>query len=407
MRTIHRAARRCEACRARSYAAPLSVGASRRVQVAVRHLYVHVPFCARRCTYCDFAIAVRSRVPVDEYVGALERELTVRRGPPPAPGARPSIDTLYFGGGTPSRLGGRGVARAIEVVARWFTWDAAAEVTLEANPDDVTPERARAWRAAGVTRASLGSQTFDAAALAWMRRTHAVDQVPRAVEAFREAGITDLSLDLIFALPDAVARDWPGDVARALSLAPTHLSLYGLTVEAGTPLGRWAARGAVAEADEERYVDEFMAAHAQMGAAGYEHYEVSNFARPGHRARHNSAYWSGVPYLGVGPSAHGFDGVVRRWNAPAYAAWVRALADGRDPMAGAETLDGDARSAESVYLGLRTTGGLALVEGEAARTAAWREAGWAALDGDRLRLTPSGWLRLDALAADLTSFRSR
>ena len=372
-----------------------------------RHVYVHVPFCARRCAYCDFAIAVRAHVPVGEYVDALERELTVRLGTAPPPDARPRIDTLYFGGGTPSRLGGAGVARATETLSRWFAWDDAAEVTLEVNPDDVTPDAARAWRAAGVTRASIGSQTFDPAALAWMRRGHSAEQVERAVADLRAADIHELSLDLIFALPDAVTRDWPADVGRALALAPTHLSLYGLTVEPGTPLGRWTARGDVREADEERYADEFTAAHALLTAAGYEHYEVSNFARPGRRARHNSAYWRRVPYLGLGPSAHGFDGRRRRWNASAYAEWARTVSAGRDPMAGDEAIDGDAAAAEMVYLGLRTRDGLVLASGEAERTGRWVDAGWGELDGDRLRLTAAGWLRLDSLAADLTAFRSR
>lgn len=374
---------------------------------APRHVYVHVPFCARRCSYCDFAIAVRARVPVDEYVTALARELTIRLGPAPPHEARPSIDTLYFGGGTPSRLGGEGVAEAVATLARWFAWDAAAEVTLEANPDDVTPDAARVWRAAGVTRASLGSQTFDAAALAWMRRAHGPDQVERAAETLRASGIADLSLDLIFALPDAITRDWPGDIARALALAPTHVSLYGLTVEPHTPLGRWHARGDVAEAGEDRYADEFLAAHALLGAAGFEHYEVSNFARPGHRARHNSAYWRGVPYLGLGPSAHGFDGARRRWNAAAYAEWVRRLADGSDPIEGDEPIDADARWAEAVYLGLRTADGLAVYPEERSRVQRWVDAGWGTVEGDCLRLTAAGWLRLDALAADLTAFRSR
>ena len=372
-----------------------------------RHIYVHVPFCARRCAYCDFAIAVRAHVPVDEYVDALERELTVRLGTAPAPDGRPPIDTLYFGGGTPSRLGGAGVARAAETLSRWFAWDDAAEVTLEVNPDDVTPDAARAWRAAGVTRASIGSQTFDPAALAWMRRGHSAEQVERAAADLRASGIDELSLDLIFALPDAVTRDWPADLGRALALAPTHLSLYGLTVEPGTPLGRWTARGDVREADEDRYADEFTAAHALLTAAGYEHYEVSNFARPGRRARHNSAYWRGVPYLGLGPSAHGFDGRRRRWNASAYAEWARTVAAGQDPIAGDEAIDGDAAAAEMVYLGLRTRDGLVLASGEAERTGRWVDAGWGELDGDRLRLTAAGWLRLDSLAADLTAFRSR
>ncbi|MDF1502203.1 radical SAM family heme chaperone HemW [Roseisolibacter sp. H3M3-2] len=372
-----------------------------------RHVYVHVPFCARRCAYCDFAIAVRPRVPVEEYLRALEGELTLRLGAAPTPERRPSVDTLYLGGGTPSRLGGAGAAAAVGLVGRWFRLADGAEVTLEVNPDDVTDEAVAAWRAGGINRVSLGGQTFDPAALAWMHRTHDAGQIERAVATLRAGGIDDLSLDLIFALPASVPRDWAADVARALALAPTHLSLYGLTVEPGTPLGRWAERGDVTEADEDRYAAEFLHAHDALTSAGFEHYEVSNFARPGHRARHNSAYWSGAPYLGLGPSAHGYDGAERRWNVSAYAAWVRAVAEGRDPVEGAEALDPAMRSAESVYLGLRTVDGLTLVDADVARTARWESEGWAERVGDRLRLTAPGWLRLDALAADLTVARSR
>ena len=192
-----------------------------------------------------------------------------------------------------------------------------------------------------------------------------------------------------------------------LALAPSHLSLYGLTIEPHTPLGRWRDRGAVTEADEDRYAEEFLRAHAAMGAAGLEHYEVSSFARPGRRSRHNASYWSGVPYLGLGPSAHGFDGTARRWNVASWVAWSRALADGTDPVAGSERIDEGARTAESVYLGLRTREGLAIRPDELERVARWTEAGWGAVADGRLRLSPLGWLRLDALAADLTVARSR
>ncbi|AHG91007.1 oxygen-independent coproporphyrinogen III oxidase [Gemmatirosa kalamazoonensis] len=375
-------------------------------RVPARHVYVHVPFCARRCSYCDFAIAVRRVVPVNEYVDALRKELAVRFGEPAHAGLEP-LDTLYLGGGTPSRLGGAGVAAALDAVRDWFPLAPDAEVTIEANPDDVSADAARAWRDAGVNRVSLGSQSFDRDVLRWMHRTHDVEQVGRAVDALRGAGIGNLSLDLIFAVPTALERDWDRDLAHALALAPDHLSLYGLTIEPGTPLGRWHERGTVAEADEDRYADEFLRAHETMGAAGFEHYEVSNFGRPGRRSRHNSSYWRGVPYVGLGPAAHGFDGGVRRWNAAAYAEWVRQLETGCDPVAGQEQLQPADRAAESVYLGLRTTDGLVLEPGEAARVAPWIDQGWATLDGARLRLTAAGWLRLDALAADLTVLRSR
>lgn len=372
-----------------------------------RHLYVHVPFCARRCAYCDFSIAVRTRLPVDDYLDGLAGELTLRLGAPPPSAARAVADTIYFGGGTPSRLGGEGIARALSLLQRWVQPAPGAEVTVEANPDDVEPVAVAAWRAAGVNRLSLGGQTFSPPALAWMRRTHTVDQIERAVATARAGGIVDLSLDLIFALPAGVERDWGADVARALHLAPTHLSLYGLTVEPGTPLGRWTARGEVSEADEERYAREFLHAHDALAAAGYDHYEVSNFARPGYRARHNGSYWSGVPYLGVGPAAHGFDGERRRWNLGPYAAWLDAVRAGRDPEEGSEQRDASARQAEEVYLGLRTSDGLLLAPGEEDRVDRWVRAGWAVVDRKRLRLTAAGWLRLDALAADLTAHRSR
>jgi oxygen-independent coproporphyrinogen-3 oxidase len=373
-------------------------------RIVTRHLYVHVPFCARRCSYCDFSIAVRREVPVDEYLSALEAELRTRFGPQPVG----EVDTIYFGGGTPSRLGGEGLARAVALVERWFPRAPDAEVTAEANPEDVSAESAAAWRAAGIVRLSLGSQSFDDRALAWMHRTHDSAAVVRAVETARTAGIDDLSLDLIFALPEALERDFAADVERLLALRPDHVSLYGLTVEPGTPLGRWVSRGQTLEQPEEGYASDFLAAHRLLTGAGFEHYEVSNYARTGHRARHNSAYWTGAPYVGLGPSAHGFDGVERRWNARGYAEWrERAMAEA-DPIGGSELLTTENRLAEQVYLGLRTDRGLQMVASDEPVVAPWLAAGWVAIDpAGRMRCTPEGWLRLDALAATLTHRRSR
>lgn len=370
--------------------------------VPPRHVYVHVPFCARRCSYCDFAIAVRRVVPVREYVDALAAELELRWGR--APGWE--LDTLYFGGGTPSRLGA-GLGEAVATVRRHATLASGAEVTAEANPEDVTPEAVAAWTVAGVNRLSLGAQSFDDRALEWMHRVHPAEQIRRAVGIAREGGITNFSIDLIFALPAVLDRSWERDLDEALALEPPHVSLYGLTVEPRTPLGRWVERGSVTEAVEERYEAEFLRAHERLAAAGYEHYEVSNYARPGYRSRHNSSYWSGVPYAGLGPSAHEFDGVSRRWNVAAYADWVRRLREDVDPVEGSELLTAENRQAEAVYLGLRTSDGLPLREDEAAVVAPWVAAGWGTVDAGRLRLTPVGWLRLDSLAASLTARRSR
>jgi oxygen-independent coproporphyrinogen-3 oxidase len=361
--------------------------------MTTRHVYVHVPFCARRCSYCDFAIAVRRQVPVDEFIEALEIELGMRE-----PG---SVDTIYFGGGTPSLLGAEGVARALDAVRPRHTPEAGAEVTLEANPEDVTPANARAWLAAGINRLSIGTQSFDDRVLRWMHRVHDAATARRAVGIAREAGFHNVSLDLIFALPVDLERDWKRDLDIALELRPDHLSLYGLTVEPATPLARWRDRGAVAEAPDERYESEFLAAHAAALAEGYDHYEVSNFALSGHSSRHNQAYWQGVAYHGYGPSAHRFDGTERAWNQRAYTNWVRCLNRGEDPTEGSEVLTPEQRELETIYLGLRTRTGVSIPV-EDAQTVAWEQAGWAESADDRVRLTPLGWLRLDALVNSLT-----
>ena len=358
--------------------------------------------------YCDFSIAVRRVVPVDEFVTAVAGELDLRF----SADQRTEAQTLYFGGGTPSRLGGEGVARLIHEIRRRMRIADGAEVTVEANPEDVSADVVRVWRAAGVNRLSLGSQSFDDDVLAWMHRTHDAGAIARAVDTARREGIDNISLDLIFAVPERRPGSWERDVARALELEPSHISLYGLTIEPHTVLGRRQKRGELAESPEEAYEQEFLHAHDTLGDAGFEHYEVSNFARSGGgggaRSRHNSAYWSGQHYAGLGPSAHEFDGDTRRWNLAPYGDWLSAVESARDPIGGSEELTPENRQAEAVYLGLRTIDGLSVSEEEVARIAVWAEAGWATIDSDRrVRLTARGWLRLDALAADLTLFRSR
>jgi oxygen-independent coproporphyrinogen-3 oxidase len=361
------------------------------------HLYVHVPFCARRCSYCDFAIAVRREVPSERFADLVLGEWRARQDDP-ALAVGGALRTVYFGGGTPSRLAPGALARLLEGFRSLRPLADGAEVTLEANPEDVTPENAHAWRRAGVTRVSLGAQSFSPEVLAWMHRTHDAPAIARAVHMLRESGIDDVSLDLIFALPDALPRDWGADLDAALALQPTHLSLYGLTVEPQTPLGRWTARGEVLPAPEGRWAAEFLQAHDRLTAAGFEHYEVSNYASAGRRARHNSAYWRRAPFLGLGPSAHSGAGARRCWNLPAWAAYAAAVGDGRSPEASAELLSPEQVALEERYLGLRTIEGLRGVELPSA-AGAWVGAGWAEWQEGGLRLTPEGWLRLDALAA--------
>jgi oxygen-independent coproporphyrinogen-3 oxidase len=372
----------------------------------VRHLYVHVPFCARRCSYCDFSIAVRATTPVDEYVTALRSELNGLRGH--FDGS--ILETVYLGGGTPSRLGGVGVADVLASVREHTQIATGAEITIEANPDDVHDLAVAHWTAAGVNRVSLGSQSFDDEALKWMHRTHDASQIGIAVETLRRGGIQNTSLDLIFALAPHLNRSWERDLDSALALEPSHVSLYGLTVEAQTPIARWADRGSIVQGSEEAYEEEFLRAHTTMATAGFEHYEVSNFARPGFASRHNSAYWTGASYAGVGPSAHSFDGAVRRWNVSAYSEWIGRLQRGEQVLAGEEFLTGENRDAEDVYLGLRTQRGLMVARDQLPTIRTWVAAGWAVVDDSlakpRVRLTPTGWLRLDSLAADLAARRT-
>jgi oxygen-independent coproporphyrinogen-3 oxidase len=319
------------------------------------------------------------------------------------------LETLYLGGGTPSLLPPDAIAALLRDLTQTIRNPQSAirnavEVTLEANPEDVTPSNARAWRSAGVNRVSLGAQSFDDRVLKWMHRSHDAARIGAAVHALRGAGIENISLDLIFALPDELARDWERDLEMAVALHPTHLSLYGLTVEPRTPLDRWISRGATSLPADDRYAEEYLFAHSRLTAAGYQFYEVSNAARDGYRSRHNSAYWSGRPYLGLGPAAHSFDGRTRRWNLSAWEAYRRAIAEGRSPVESEEVLTEEQREMERMYLALRTIEGLPLTAPYRPLpplTAQWVAQGWVESTNHALRCTPEGWLRLDSLVNEL------
>src|SRR5436190_11298611 len=378
----------------------------------MRHVYLHVPFCRRRCSYCDFSIAVRKRIPAREYVDAVLRELTLLGVTDPGrkPGETEDVglETIYLGGGTPSLLPPEALSALLTSVLDAFRATSlrdAVEVTIEANPEDVTLEHATAWRNAGINRVSLGAQSFDDNVLKWMHRAHDATRIGDAVRALRAAGFDNISLDLIFALPAELRRDWARDLDLACSLLPAHLSLYGLTVEERTPLARWISRGAARPSEDDRYADEYLLAHMRLAACGYRFYEVSNAERDDHRSRHNSAYWSGRAYGGLGPAAHSFDGAMRRWNVSAWEAYRRAVAAGRSPVASQEVLTDEQRELERVYLALRTDAGLDVATRYRplpTSTALWLERGWVQVRNDRLVCTPEGWLRLDALARDLT-----
>ncbi len=366
------------------------------------HLYLHVPFCLRQCSYCDFAVTVDREPPAAAWLDAVETELELRIRM--AGWERLRFRTIYVGGGTPSTLPPAAIGELRRRVERHADIDAEVEWTVEANPETFDRERAAAWRDAGVNRLSLGAQTFHEPALRWMGRLHGVDGPARAVDAARAEGLENVSLDLIFGLPARLGRDWQADLCRVLELQPEHVSLYGLTAEPATPLGRWVREGRERMTDEECYEAEYLIAAERLPDAGLEHYEVSSFGRSGRASAHNAAYWSGSAYLGLGPGAHSYVEPRRWWNERDWARYRSVLTDGGSPQVGYEEVRGEEARLERIWLGLRTAAGLARAELEpagASVTARWEERGWAYTDPERLRLTPRGWLLLDRLAVEL------
>lgn len=367
------------------------------------YLYLHVPFCARRCPYCDFAVHATRRPPVAEWVDAIDTELRLRLG---GTGSRKlALETIYVGGGTPSLLGADGMDALAAVLAKHAAWDAASiEWTVEANPESFTSEIARGWKTAGVNRVSLGIQTFSDTALRWMGRLHGAGGAFAAYDAAREAGIDNVSLDLIFGLPERLGRDWTADLERVLALRPEHISLYGLTAEPGAALGRWVREGRERMPGDELYGREFLEAAERLGTAGYHHYEVSNFAVPGRESRHNSAYWTGAAYLGLGPSAHSYSRPVRSWNVRGWEPYRNALAAGRIPTEEEETVQPEAERLERYWLALRTDAGLTLPSPSGPLVAVierWTAEALAIREEDTIRLTRDGWLLLDELTVEL------
>ncbi|MCM1107496.1 MAG: radical SAM family heme chaperone HemW [Clostridium sp.] len=280
-------------------------------------IYIHIPFCQRRCIYCDFFSTTRTDE-IPRYVNALTEELKLRQTYLKADklsGGPTIIDTVYLGGGTPSQLKPELVEKLLGTLHAHYDVNPKAEITVEANPDDVTDEWARALRGMGVNRISMGVQTFDDNRLRFLCRRHTGRQALDAVELCRKAGFDNISLDLIYGLPEQTVEEWSQDVKQAISTGVEHLSAYALIYEEGTALWRLREAGRVAETAEEVSLRMFEYLITELESAGFEHYEISNFARPLRRSRHNSSYWQGIPYLGCGAAAHSFDGQSRQWNA--------------------------------------------------------------------------------------------
>jgi oxygen-independent coproporphyrinogen-3 oxidase len=363
-------------------------------------IYIHIPFCRSRCSYCDFATGLYESSLVERYVRALVHEIESWT----AVEAPLNVDTIYFGGGTPSLLSAEQLETILKAVYARFNVARGSEVTLEMNPGTVTRKGLRQFLSLGINRASFGAQTFDDVELARLGRSHSVNQTLQTFHLLRDAGFENVSFDLIAGLPGQALEAWRRNLDRALALKPEHLSFYLLEVHSGTPLAEHIRSGKQPKPDADLAARMYELMLERACDAGYEHYEISNLCRPGFVSRHNTKYWSGNAYYGFGCSAHSYDGERNRWaNERNVLSYVEAVERGADAISERTELTSDDIRAEAVFLGLRLMHGLDTKQyqdsfGVDLRTEhetelqQFYEAGLIEFDGDILRLTRSGAL---------------
>lgn len=369
-------------------------------------IYVHIPFCRQQCNYCNFHFSTSLRLK-DPLLHALKEELILRKNEL----AGQAVETIYFGGGTPSLLSADELMRLFEVIFETYRIDTLREVTLEANPDDLNAGYLKSLRTTPINRLSIGVQSFRDQDLLYMNRAHNAQQSDYAIKAAQDAGFENLSIDLIYGTPGLSDTDWQHNLAQVKALHIPHLSSYALTVEEKTRLHHEIKTGKSLPVLPEQAAGQFEILHHWALQHNYQHYEISNLAKPGHEAIHNTSYWQGVPYLGFGPSAHSFSGRERSWNVANNALYIKGLEKGERP-ATHEVLSEADRMNEYIMTSLRTMWGLrldkierdfGLVEKESLlkRAAIFLEKDQLVFEEEHLKLTEQGMLFADAIAADL------
>ncbi|WP_424962931.1 radical SAM family heme chaperone HemW [Ekhidna sp.] len=317
-------------------------------------IYIHIPFCRQACHYCDFHFSTNLSKQ-EEMVDAISWEIRDRRDY-----LHEDVETIYFGGGTPSLLSGLQLKKLFDTINQNFNISGKAEITLEANPEDLTEEYSNTLLDSGINRLSIGIQTFDEQKLKWMNRVHTADEAIQGYENARATGFSNISLDLIYAIPDHDREEWKKDLASINSLNPEHISLYGLTIEEKTVFRKWEKENKLIQVPEDAAAEQYLYAIDFLKAQGYNQYEVSNFGREGYHSRHNHAYWAGVPYLGVGPGAHSFDGQnTRSFNVRNNARYMKAINESLEHVEH-EALSDIQRINERILTGLRTKKGVDL-----------------------------------------------
>lgn len=367
------------------------------------HLYLHIPFCKQACHYCDFHFSTNLSQK-SALVEAIGQEMVLQKEYLPTS----HLETIYFGGGTPSLLTESELDSLFDAIHRQFTVSPTAEITLEANPDDLTADKLALLRRY-VNRLSIGIQTFDEEALRWMNRAHTAIEAGQCVQQAREAGFDNLSIDLIYGIPNRVV--WPYDLDRALWLDVPHISAYALTIEPDTAFDRWTQKGQLKPLDENLAADHYAQLTSELQRAGYDQYEISSFAKPGHHARHNTAYWQQRPYLGLGPSAHSYNGHSRQFNVANNTRYAQAIKTGNLP-AEIEILTTADRVNEYLLTGLRTKWGCSLTQldlllgnsfaqKQVIELTDLQQKGWLQIQAHQLYLTEAGKLFADRVAASL------
>lgn len=317
-------------------------------------IYVHIPFCKQACHYCNFHFST-SLGQKNELLSALYEEIAVRKDY--LDGA--TINTIYLGGGTPSILNSDELTALFEALYQNFTIADDAEITLEANPDDLTPDKMGYLAKSPINRLSIGIQSFIERDLQYMQRAHNAEEARRSVELAKQAGITNITIDLIYGTPGMDHADWKYNLQTAFDLDVPHLSAYCLTVEPDTALAHEVAKGKAPDVDDVQAQEQFDILRQMTAETGYDHYEISNFSKPGFRSKHNSAYWKSTPYMGIGPAAHSFNGTNRQWNVANNSKYIKALAKG-EPYFEVEKLTANDRLNEYLMTGLRTSMGVNL-----------------------------------------------
>ena len=372
-------------------------------------IYIHIPFCKQACHYCNFHFSTSLQLK-DELIAALVKEIQLTTTNAANTG-KEFCETIYFGGGTPSILSIDDLLMIMDAIHNKFLIAPDAEITFEANPDDITPAKLKLWKQAGINRFSVGIQSFLEQELIWMNRAHTAAESIQCIDAIKEAGFTNYSIDLIYGSPLLSDEDWMKNVQTVIEKDIPHISCYALTVEPKTALDKMIAQYKKAPVDAEKQANQFLFLMDWMEQAGYEHYEISNYAKPGMRSRHNSSYWQGKHYYGFGPSAHAFDGKTRRWNIANNALYIQALKKNTIPFE-EELLTDIQQLNEYIMTALRTIEGVDLEKistiygkkiGNELRIAGNKYIQTKRLENknDRLILTKEGKLFADGIAADL------